>query len=724
MNRGTEKIPIDTLRVDAFSGGMNTSGSPRDIASNECSLIENLEFDDLDNLVTRNGISFAHNSIGGLTGSIFSFNAESGFVGILNSVGTNLFSSTIDGVQTNITGALVLPNNVRWYWKSLNNVAVGVNGSTGAGNPIQVVGPAPGTASHLAAAPDGKLIEEWGKRLWIVHVANPNRIQCSNLGTAITWGTSGLTNPIEGIIIDITPGDGDVITALFAFKERLFIFKRKRIYVIRITAIPETDPSNWEVAEYSKILGCINQSTVREVFDDVVFLSEGGLASLAAAELAADFSSTIISNKISEIQRIRKDASEFSICAFVFADRSQYWLFVDATASPTGRQILWVMDYKQIRKGPRWTIFTFSGSSFQTPLTAIEQHSVGQNQVVYLLAITTGLSGTSSTVLIYKPNVPVNQREFTDRLGTTSINFRPIIQKLETKAFDFDLDNIRKLFQEWYLRFSVISNKAHFKISYEMDDPLSPVVNYIFDAYGLNFNIENIIRQSFKHDVQRKSISCRFIMTIGEDLDQGVSIKNFGIQYAVLSERRSESMLITTTLKNVSQTINRNIITLGNIGVGQDLIYNFLLPFDSLKTDRDFVDINSSGSLANNDNNKEIILQVGGNEITGVGGQQVAGISGAFDFDGAADRNSWYMKSRIMRIDATHIAVMSLTSVGQFLADGAGTFSNTNGLSKADTKTLTVGDLGLNDLTIQVLAQGIADNDITHRQTIVELNQQ
>lgn len=715
--RGTQYIPIDTLRVDAFSGGMNTSGSARDIAPNECSLIENLEFDDLDNLVTRDGIRVTFPAVTGFTGSVFSFNTDSGFVGILTTPGTALDSYDLAGTINVITGALVLPSNARWYWKSLNNVAVGVNGSTGGGNPIQVVGPAPGTASHLAAAPDGKYIEEWNSRLVISHVANPSRIQISDLGTATVWNTDGLVNPAHGIVLDVGPGDGDIITALFSFKERLFIFKKKKIYVLRASALPNTDPNNWEVVEYAKNIGCINQSTVREVFDDVVFLSEGGLASLAAAELTADFASAIISDKISEIQRIKKDAAETSICAYALTDRSQYWLAVDASASPTGADTLWVMDYKQIKtKGIRWT--TFSGGIFPT---AIELYNgSGQTQQTYILGITTSNSPLSSSITLYRPNTPVNDRLFRDVVAAALI--KPIICRLNTKSFDFDKDNIRKLFQEWYLRFNVLTNKAHFKISYEMDDPLEPTVNYIFDAYKPGA-LEKTVRQSFMTHVQRKSVSCRFTMTIGGSPDQGVSIKNFGIQYALLGERRSESMLITTTLKNVPYTIDRNRTILGNVGGGADLVYNFPLPFDSLKTDGDFVDIWSGGIIANNNNDKAIVLQVNGDPLTGVGGTTVAG-TGAFDFDGAAGLDNWSIRSRIIRVSPTSVHTITHLGIGQFLADGGGVFSATNGIAKPDSRIITVPNLNLNDLTIQVLATGVSNDDIVHRNTIVQLNQQ
>ena len=445
------------LAIDAFLGGMNTSVDQTEIADNEAVLIENFEYDDSNNLVTRNGVSNGGSAASTKITSIFSFSTDAGFIGNLFTRGTQIRSRPLVlGTDTNLTGALTLPDGTRWYWKSLNNVAVGVNGSTGAGNPIQVVGPAPGTASHLVAAPDGRYIEEHDSRLWIVHASNPNRIQCSDLGSAVNWNTGGFTNPAQGVTIDVYPGDKDQITGLYSWRERLFIFKRKRIYVLRAVSIPNTDPNNWEVVEYSKEIGCIAATTIRETLDDVVFLSEFGLASLTAAEIAADYTAAVISTKMKAVQDIAKNVGETDVFGYTLRDKGQYWLCVSSVFAPNGKNTTYVMDYSQAKAGIiRWTQNDKLGYA-----TSIERHNEPQNQVTYLL----GCDDPNSTDFFfgtYKPKQLV--KTFAD-------DDLAIDQTILSKGYNFEVDDERKSFLYWYLTLLMLSDLLSLNVKYIINE--------------------------------------------------------------------------------------------------------------------------------------------------------------------------------------------------------------------------------------------------------------
>ena len=548
--RSLESLIVTTMRVDAFSGGMNTSVDATEIMDNEATLIENFEFDDANNLVTRNGVTPSGTVYTSRLTSIFSFSTDAGFIGILYTQGTKLFSRPLTlGSITDITGGLTLPSDVRWYWATLNNVAVGVNGSTGAGNPIQVVGGAPGTASHLAAAPDGRYICEWRNRLWIVHAANPNRLQCSDLGTATVWNTDGFTNAAHGITLDVAPGDKDQITGLYATKERLFVFKRRKIYVIRSTALPDVDPNSWETVEYSKEIGCVAQSTIRAVFDDVVFLSEGGLVTLAAAETTADFKSGLLSTKLSALQDIAKNVTETDIFGFTLHDRSQYWLSVSSTFSPLGKNVTFVLDYKEIQRGIiRWV--QFDGLAF---VTAMELYDQPQDQLTYLIGCDSPANATDFFMGIYKPNAQV--KIFAD--GSFAIS-----QKVMTKAYDFQLADIRKLYMSWYLGIVMKSADLSLGVSYFLDSAASAEGSY---SFGLNqpgggtfwdvalwdnpgaiwdagpAALRHLIRRAFLHGKQKKAVNLSMQIICGQ-INQGFSILKFGIKYGVLSENRAQTV--------------------------------------------------------------------------------------------------------------------------------------------------------------------------------------
>lgn len=525
-----KKLKIET---PAFYGGMNTSVNRRDIKDHELFTITNMEFDDSSDLVCRNGFTTDGTGRSSVISSVFVFNTETAFVGILNSFGASLSSRPLVlGSETDLSGGLPggIPSNTRWYWKQLANTAVAVMG----GPTIKVVGGAPGTASALAAAPDGKYIEEWKSRLFIVHNANPNRVQCSDLGSATSWNTGGATNPAQGITFDVAPGDGDVITALFAFKERLFIFKKRRIYVLRITALPETDPNSWEVVEYSKVVGTISQSSVREVFDDVVFLSEAGLCSLAAAEMTADFASALISQKVRDIQRINQNATELDIFAFTLPDKSQYWLCLQSAAL---NNITFVLDYKHIKEvGLRWTQFS------RLVPTAMDAYRVGQANIVYVLGHDSG--GSNKRIGKYTANLLPQNRTYKDTLNggdlTVGYNF-------STKTYNMGYTDLRKFFKKWVLGIEHPGTAdMDLTVAYNIY-PVTPETSGIsYGAIHLDFNITydgfRTLRRALLWNKTRKGWAIDFSFSL-LTISQGMIIRNFVLEAMLLDDPITEDII-------------------------------------------------------------------------------------------------------------------------------------------------------------------------------------
>lgn len=567
MPQGQPTVPIEALRIDAFSGGINTSSPANEIADNEAVEIVNMEYDDADNLTTRNGVvensadvglwdvdlwdaaAWDVSSIALYTKritSILDFINESGFVGILYTTGTSLFSRTLTGTITNLTSTLVLPDDVRWYWKILNGIAIGVNGLTAGDNPVKVVGPAPGTATLLAGAPKGNFIEVWNDRVWIAKSDLPNQIQVSNLGDPLTWDTDAGANPSHGAIFDIDKNDGDEITGLYATKERLFIFKKRSIFVAfpERQDLPATDLRGLKIDTYAKNIGCLAGTTIKAVFDDVLFLSEGGIASLAAAQVVADFESAIISTKVKDIASIPKNIPHEDVFAFTVGDRNQYWLVLESQASPNGEHLAYVLDYRQIKRGViRWVLFEGLVAG-----TAMEVYDHDVDQLIYLIGC--HRQGTTDHFIgQYVPKAPI--KTFTD----AGLSYR---KSITTKAYDFTLPDIRKFFLEWFISLSVESNDVAIAVSYFYDElsvasgmysfslqgsfggTLWDVAMFDVDLYdnvvaGLN---NKLIRRSFLlNSSGRKALSAQFNV-FNNQVDQGYKIKNFGIKAGKLSEPR------------------------------------------------------------------------------------------------------------------------------------------------------------------------------------------
>lgn len=109
------------------------------------------------------------------------------------------------------------------------------------------------TTGNAASAPVGKYIENYRSRMWIAgNSTYPDRVYYSSLPSAvttpiITWDTSVTT----GQWIDISPSDGENITALHRTKGSLLVFKNNHLY--RIYSILQADPDpQFNVGTYSQ----------------------------------------------------------------------------------------------------------------------------------------------------------------------------------------------------------------------------------------------------------------------------------------------------------------------------------------------------------------------------------------------------------------------------------------------------------------------------------------
>lgn len=109
------------------------------------------------------------------------------------------------------------------------------------------------TTGNAASAPIGKFIENYRARMWIAgNPTYPDRVYYSSLPSAvttpiITWDTSVTT----GQWIDVSPSDGENITALHRTKAALLVFKNNHLY--RIFSILQADPDpQFNVGTYSQ----------------------------------------------------------------------------------------------------------------------------------------------------------------------------------------------------------------------------------------------------------------------------------------------------------------------------------------------------------------------------------------------------------------------------------------------------------------------------------------
>lgn len=492
--RQQQDVVVDDFTIGGWPLGINNTRPAEEIDPQEVQDALNVVYDDDDNFVSRPGVSNFHNPdqfYNSRITSLHNFIDSSGVIRILHTTGTQLYSSTSTGsTATNITGSLTFPDNTFWKWVTFDGLAIGANKATSGTNPVKVDNT--GTAAALAGSPPkAYTLEVWNNRLWIAEsINNRTVLRGSALGDPEDWVVD---DEAGAVTIDIGVSEGDPITGLIAFKERLFVFKSKKIYVLS-TIFPENfNASSIQLDVYSPNIGCISPYSIQTVLDDVLFLSHQGVASLKSSEIVAKFETALLSKNIRQFRLIRKTIDE--IPAFVFDDVSQYVISLPASITESGTDEMWVLDYSRITEGiVRWTRFdgVIAGTAFTSKIgTNFQEYLIGAKTVVGSLALWDSAlwdqavwdGGTNFKIVKYAPTVPAPI--FSD----TGLAYSKII---ETKAFNANASLMRKIWLRFGVGFRLISTNAAVTVEYYFDNDRGRKDQYPFsfttpspsDTYG------------------------------------------------------------------------------------------------------------------------------------------------------------------------------------------------------------------------------------------------
>lgn len=345
------------ISYSRYGGGLNDAQSATHIEDDELAEVINFEFNRSDHLKARNG--FVRQNTGtdftNRITSIFNFITVAGVNTLIVTSGAEIYIDTA-GSYSSIKGALTLPTNTYWQWRAFTNLAIGVNQDTVGDDIVKWTGA--GNAAALAltgisGTPVGAFtIEVFNNRLWVVFSSHPSRLYYSTLGQAEDWGTSGG-------FIEVGFNDGDTIEGIFAHRKKLFIFKKNKIYVL--TTDPNrsnTDPSGWNVDKLSEV-GCKSRFSIQPVLDDLLFLTDEGIASINAVQEYGEFSSAIISRKITGLSNLNMAINTFP--AVTYTTKSLYIIAVPKTMTGTVNNRLYVLDYAKVTAQKlRWTVFESS----------------------------------------------------------------------------------------------------------------------------------------------------------------------------------------------------------------------------------------------------------------------------------------------------------------------------------------------------------------------------
>lgn len=167
--------------------------------------------------------------------------------------------------------------------------------------------------------------------------------------------------------------------------------------------------------------------------------------------------------------------------------------------------------------------------------------------------------------------------------------------------------------------------------------------------------------------------------------------------------------------KAAPRSIETNISTVGNVGVGLDSLHSFSLDTPNrMLTDKDWVRVAYGGVFAGNNNTKRIQVTFD---------SQVIFNSAARDIDIAY---AWYIGIDYTRLTSTSIRASGFAMLGLVLSgtDGALDTGNSRWFYQAINGAFNVANLTSNAVTLLVQAEGTANDDIQQNISIIELRQQ
>lgn len=271
--------------------GLNNVISDEYIANEEASSLENIQFVESGCPAKRNGYTAVGTGLVAHPKGLASYYVDSSHRYLLTVDGTAL--KYLNGTSwTGISGAT--------FTTLLNTTFVQARGDmymwngTDAGSKL--------TSALTLTRPDTTVSAAFGifyagKQIVAGTATNPSRLYISNStdasdftvaiggtapqpdnstdapGAATFAGTPGFS---EANIIDISKDDGDRITGLAKFQEKLVIFKERSIY--QMTFDPTSGAPT--VVQLNGSVGCVSHRSIENVEDDVYFLSRGGYYAL------------------------------------------------------------------------------------------------------------------------------------------------------------------------------------------------------------------------------------------------------------------------------------------------------------------------------------------------------------------------------------------------------------------------------------------------------------
>lgn len=186
------------------------------------------------------------------------------------------------------------------------------------------------------AGPKAKYCIAFSEKLVMAHLeGNPSRVVWSGGGQNVDkfhWSKGGG-------YVDISKDDGEVITGVKQFENRIIVFKERSIYELRLVYNADLGIVEPVVIRISGAVGAISNDTIVQVENDLFFMGRrvGSGVSLNALGYEPNIANVLRTSEISA--RMRPELENVNVARaeemFALYTESRYWLFYPVGTTQT-----------------------------------------------------------------------------------------------------------------------------------------------------------------------------------------------------------------------------------------------------------------------------------------------------------------------------------------------------------------------------------------------------
>ncbi len=281
------------IEVNDFSGGINQSTTADNIADNEMEDCLNMNLLIDKSLESRGGVDQYNSTLTGssrVTSLYYARTTSGGSVARIVTTLAKVYKDNGSGGWTDITGATVPPSNTLWQWRTFNNVAIGVNGTT---VPQKYAFGA--ALADLAGSPPDKcaVIEVYSGRVYLAKDTDePTALHASAVDNGEDWTSVG-----DAFTVFVDKDNGHPVVGVIKFFDDLIILKRKGVYRL---INPDNEPTNMRLVQIFDDVGCISPYSIKQVGNELAWIDDDGVYTLRTTQNFGDVAYAALSKEIQD----------------------------------------------------------------------------------------------------------------------------------------------------------------------------------------------------------------------------------------------------------------------------------------------------------------------------------------------------------------------------------------------------------------------------------------